>query len=231
MPDESVGVSTYLLTHNPKYWGFDPDELASWVEATAAGHSVLWEWSTGSTRTIQPGDRAFLLRQGAAGRGIFASGTFASTVFTDTHFSREHGIANYAVVLWDTVLDPEDRLPIEDLFRRLPEANWQPRASGAILDPADAEGVWALWGEHVSGVRDRLAAPQVPPRRPNEGQGRRLDAALRKQLEDLAQLRLTRLYESDGWQVEDLRVGNPFDAKATHPDGRVHYLEAKGTTT
>ena len=53
---------------------------------------------------------------------------------------------------------------------------------------------------------------------------------MRKQIEDLAQDRLTAFYEEDGWAVEDLRYGNPFDAKATK-GGEVIYLEAKGTTT
>lgn len=39
-----------------------------------------------------------------------------------------------------------------------------------------------------------------------------------------------KLYEDDGWQVNDLRYGYPFDAKATKGDD-VLYLEAKGTMT
>jgi len=162
---------------------------------------------------------------------LTASGKFTSRVSSGTHFARVNGIANYAHVLWDTVLDPDDRLPVEGLFTSLPGANWQPRASGSHLDAVHARALEAIWSEHVRTVREPPGGQKVPGRRLSEGQGRRLDAQLRGQLEDLAQLRLTQLCEADGWQVEDFRVGNPFDAMATHPDGRVLYLEAKGTTT
>lgn len=224
-PDPASTQGTYLLTNNPAKWELDADELAEWVVATAAGHRVEGRWSTGATtKKISPGDRAFLLRQGVKHRGIFASGTLESNVFPAEHFDGSPRMANYADVLWDTVLDPEDVLPIETLFRELPEGQWEPQASGTQVEPALTERLEELWAEHVAAVR------ATPSAATGEGQGRRVDAKLRKEIEDLAQARLTKIYEDDGWTVEDLRHGNPFDAKATRA-GEVIYLEAKGTVT
>jgi hypothetical protein len=229
-PSGEADPDVFLLTNNPKKWDMDPDLLTDWVVATAAGHPVEGRWSTGgTTKKIVPGDRAFLLRQGVSGRGIFASGTFTSSVFQAEHWDGSGAIANYADVNWDTVIDPDDPLPIEVLLEELTEAQWEPQASGTQVNHAVVPELERLWSAHVASVR---GSQDPTPTRGSvgEGQGRRLDAILRKQIEDLAQDRLTALYDEDGWDVEDLRYGNPFDAKATK-DGEVIYLEAKGTTT
>ncbi|GAB3488268.1 protein NO VEIN domain-containing protein [Flexivirga lutea] len=229
-PSGVADPDAFLLTNNPKKWDMDPDLLADWILATAAGHSVEGRWSTGgTTKKIVPGDRAFLLRQGVPERGIFASGTFTSSVFQAEHWDGSGAIANYADVSWDTVIDPDDPLSIESLLAELPEGQWEPQASGTQVNPAVVAGLERLWSEHVASVGGSQD-PTPPTGSVGERQGRRLDAILRKQIEDLAQDRLTALYESDGWDVEDLRYGNPFDAKATK-GGDVIYLEAEGTTT
>lgn len=230
-PDVSTSTAdTFLLTNNPARWDFDPDELAQWVDAAAAGHSVFSRWSTGgATQKIGCGDRAFLLRQGVGERGIFASGTFDSEVFQDEHWDDSGRLANFADVRWDTVLDPQDALPTETLLAELPEGHWKPQSSGTQVQAALADRLEQLWADHVTVIRD-TAALQRPIGTLSFGQGRRLDAKLRKEIEDLAQQHLTSFYEADGWTVEDLRYGNPFDAKATKAS-EVLYLEAKGTTT
>lgn len=230
-PSLAVQADAFLLTNNPKKWDLDPDLLADWIAATTAGYPVEGRWSTGgTTKKIVPGDRAFLLRQGVLGRGIFASGTFTSAVFQAEHWDGSGAIANYADVSWDTVIDPQDPLPIEVLLEELPEAQWEPQASGTQVNPAVVAEMESRWAAHVAAARNSTPAPTPPKTSVGEGQGRRLDAVLRKQIEDLAQDRLTALYKDDNWEIEDLRQGDPFDAKATKAD-EVIYLEAKGTTT
>lgn len=227
-PDPALSRDTFLFTNNPKKWELDADELAEWVVETAAGHPVEGRWSTGSTtKKISPGDRAFLLRQGVKQRGVFASGTIVSDVFQAEHWDGSGSLANYADIHWDTVLDPEDALPIETLFSELPDGRWEPQASGTQVKPPLTARLEELWAQHVATVR---AVPPASGGAVGTGQGRRLDAKLRKEIEDLAQARLTKIYEDDGWTVDDLRHGNPFDAKATRAD-EVIYLEAKGTVT
>jgi len=230
-PSGAAHPDAFLLTNNPKKWDLDPDLLAEWIVATEAGHPVEGRWSTGgTTKKIVPGHRAFLLRQGVAGRGIFASGAFTSFVFQAEHWDGSGSIANYADVSWDTVIDPDDPLPIEVLLEELPEAQWEPQASGTQVNPIVVPELESLWTAHVASVQGPLSAPNSPTGSVGDGQGRRLDAILRQQIEDFAQNRLTALYKEDDWDVEDLRYGNPFDAKATK-NGEVIYLEAKGTTT
>jgi len=60
------------------------------------------------------------------------------------------------------------------------------------------------------------------------GQGRQLDARLRKIIEDAAQDRLMQQFRDDGWVVTDTRHNRPYDAEAVK-DGKTIYLEAKGT--
>jgi hypothetical protein len=64
----------------------------------------------------------------------------------------------------------------------------------------------------VKSVRSTASAPAAPIRPNSEGQGRRLDAKLHRQIEDPAQARLTAHYEGRGWEVEDRRICNPFNA-------------------
>jgi hypothetical protein len=224
-------TDTFLLTNNPAKWEIDRDLITDWINATNAGHTVEWNWSTGvTTRKIVPGDRAFLLRQGVPVRGVFASGSFVSAVYQAEHWDGSGSIANYADVRWDTVINPDHPLQVETLRQQLPEGLWEPQASGAQVKATVVPDLERLWSAHVASVRGRSGGPLVSSGTLGQGQGRRLDERLRRQIEDLAQERLTTLYQVDGWEVEDLRHGNPFDAKATK-DGEVTYLEAKGTTT
>lgn len=135
-----------------------------------------------TTKKIVPGDRAFLLRQGVLGRGIFASGTFTSSVFQAEHWDGSGAIANYADVSWDTVIDPDDPLPIEALLQRLPQAQWEPQASGTQVNPAVVPELERLWSAHIASVRSSQA-PTPTAGSVGEGQGRRLDTILRKQIE------------------------------------------------
>lgn len=178
----------FLLTNNPKKWDIDTDLLAEWIDATADGHPVEGRWSTGATKKkIVPGDRAFLLRQDVADRGIFASGTFTSSVFQAEHWDGSGRIANYADVLWDTVLDPEEPLPVTELLEQLPDGQWEPQASGTQINPTVVSELEELWAAHVASVRGSPVSALPSAGSVSEGQGRRLDAKLRKQIEDLAQ--------------------------------------------
>lgn len=230
----------FLLTHNPDHWEMDKDLLFEQIDATAHGRRVVARWSTGGRRSaIRAGDRAFLLRQGRGDRGICASGHFTSEVYEDDHWDGTDRLANYADLEWDVVLDPGDVLPTEVLQAELPDAHWTPQGSGSRIPSVILPALEDLWEAHVREVHgmqathDVLIASRAPAQKDtvtSRGQGRRMDARLRRQIEDLAQQRLTDLFVSDGWSVEDMRYGNPFDARATRGDETV-YLEAKGTTT
>ncbi len=176
----------------------------------------------------------FLLQQGTHGRGIIASGHFASEVRQRAHWDGRGGTANYADVYWDVWLYPEERLPIERLFAELPGGHWEPRGSGVSVRPDVAAGLELLWAEHVGVIvsppSPESGKPAMSAKPRGGGQGRQMDVAVRKAVEDYAQDLVMKQWRAEGWRVDDLRRGNPFDAKATK-DSETRYLEVKGTTT
>lgn len=221
-----LGVpDTYLLTWNPGNWHWDDGDLAEAIASTHAGTPAVRRWSTGHNRRIRPGDRVFLLRQGRQGdRGIMAMGTATSVVFPDAHWDGSARSANYVAVDWALVVVPPDGIPLAVLQATFPDQDWEPQSSGISVDPVVAAELARMWAERAAQIRDSGRRPRVP----RGGQDRLLDAARRKRLEDAAQTRLEDHFRAEGWHVEDMRNGNPFDARATL-DGDVLYLEAKGT--
>jgi len=216
-------AKTFLLTWNPDIWPYD--DWQNDYEEISSGGRVPGGWSVGSRRKgIQPGDRAFLLRQGKGARGIVASGWFTSEVYQDRHFNDPGKLANYADVEWDAMVDVDDPLPTADLKEQVTEIKWDfILGSGFPVEETPASTIEDLWDDHVGAVHspDGVTAPG--------GQGRRLGAAERRAIENHAQRLLMDDYIHRGWDVDDRRNGNPFDAVATR-DGEVVYLEAKGTT-
>lgn len=216
-------TATFLLTHNPERWRWDEDEYTEEVLATAAGTIVHGRWATGSrTSGIDAGDRAFMLRQGKAGRGIIGSGTFTSRIFLEEHWAeeREGEIANYALIDWDTLLEATEALPIERLVE-IPGQHWEPQGSGTIVHEAPAKVLERIWAQHLG---------RPTPHRPTPRRGWQLDPKRRKKVEDAAQARLMREYFDRGYFVQDTHTGHPYDATAEKGE-EVIYLEAKGTET
>jgi hypothetical protein len=215
----------FLLTWNPEQWSWLDHGLTDAIAASEAGQIVEEPWSTGSrTGGIQDGDRVFLLRQGAEPRGIVASGIARGPVYQAGHWSGQGGIANYIDVDFDCIIDPDQPLPTGDLKAAIPSHNWRPQGSGTILPSEVLSKVEQMWSAHVDG------SPAKPMGGAGKGQSRLMDAERRKKVEDSAQERLMKHYEDLGWDVEDMHIGNPFDARATK-DGKTLYLEAKGTTS
>lgn len=218
------GRATYLLTHNPAKWPWDPSDRAAAVRDTRSGVLVRGDWSTGKRTHVEPGDRVFLLQQGDGIRGVVASGHLTSRSFVDTHFDDPGRLANYALLEWDTVLDEQEALLTDDLVRLIPSFGWRPQGSGELLPEPAASELESLWASHVK-------RPTPNPRQVlGGGQAWLADPAKRKQAEDHGQRILEDHYRSKGWQVQDTRVRNPYDAIATKP-GMVLYLEAKATQT
>ncbi|GAA4623031.1 hypothetical protein [Cellulomonas oligotrophica] len=212
----------FLLTYDPDRWEWSEGGVLAAAEATAHGRLYKAQWSTGSRSAgITPGDRAFLLRQGAGPRGVVASGVFRSGV-VELPGGERPGERHHALVDWDTVLGAEDVLPLEVLQARVPAGAWTPMESGLQVSPDALVGLEALWAEHRTStvVADRARA----------GRGREPAPARRRAVEDAAWERLVRHFVADGWQVEDTRTTQPYDAVATRgPQAR--YLTATGTQT
>jgi 5-methylcytosine-specific restriction protein A len=68
-------------------------------------------WSCGNTKSIQPGDRIFLLKVGTEPKGIIAAGFATSTPFYERHWSGENKDTLYIDVDFEVLLNP-DQEPI-----------------------------------------------------------------------------------------------------------------------
>ena len=153
----------FLLTWNPERFKMDwEEESAHWLDSSGS-----WRWSTGSRkRGVSPGDRFLLLRQ-VSKRGIVASGVAAGEIFQDDHWEPERDdMANYVDVAWEDTVTVEERLPIEDLKRIAPDAEWTPQGSGTQVPEPDASVVWNAWRSHLDD-----AVPAARGARPAEEVG------------------------------------------------------------
>lgn len=211
-------ANAFLLTWNPQKWDWGSGYSNS-VNQSADGISVPDSWSTGSRKSgIAEGDRLFLLRQGTNARGLIGSATATSAIDQGPHWAGDGREANYIDLEWDTLLEIDQRIPIDDLKRDIPNQDWEPQASGTILAPEVFRELAHYWSDHVG---------REIPDMPRSGFLR--DSALRREIEDEAQDRLMKYYRKRKYKVYDTRYGNPFDAVAERGDETI-YLEAKGTT-
>lgn len=227
--DPTVEESTqraFLLTWNPDRW--DWVDFGQSVLATHERRSVDSSWSTGTRKGgISTGDRVFLLRQGQNDRGIIGCGQAADfsdrasryeeVVYPGPHWDGSGSTANYVDVLWNRLLDTDDLLPLEQLQAQFPSQDWTPQSSGTKIRPELLEQLEVAWSNHVGSSQAS-----------GEGQGRVVDAARRKAIEDAAQDWLMQHYRDEKWIVTDTRYSGPYDAIAKK-DGATLYLEAKGT--
>src|SRR5262245_58474636 len=102
-------MTTYLLTWNPAKWNWADLEQVS--GQTAAGNPFRALWSCGNTRSIQRGDRVFLLKQGQEPRGLMASGwvlsdEVASLPHHDEERARQGQTAFRVEVEFERILNP-----------------------------------------------------------------------------------------------------------------------------
>ncbi|MES2426314.1 MAG: hypothetical protein V4560_05045 [Bacteroidota bacterium] len=136
-------MKAYLFGWNPlKFEWADIDDD---IKILAETGKLEDNWSVISHKSIQPGDRAFIVRVGIEPKGIFASGIIAS----DPYLAFRKGRHYYRItVAIDVLLNP-DKEPILNLdilkTGNLAAQNWTPQASGISIRPElvdELEGVW-----------------------------------------------------------------------------------------
>lgn len=128
--------------------------LAEAVHATAHGEPVPVRWGVSRRRHgVGPGDRFYVLRQGAGRRGLLASGTVTSDTYEDAHWDSTPGrTIRYVDVELDCVVDPADVLPVALLRELCGRTNWSPQSSGTSVHPVDEERLEQLWQQHVAAL-------------------------------------------------------------------------------
>jgi hypothetical protein len=136
-------MKAYLFGWNPIKFRWD--DLDDDIAKLQAGHKLEEDWSVASHKTIQRGDRAYIVRVGVEPKGIFASGIISSKPFLALRKGRTY---HRIVIEFDVLLNP-DKQPILtlDILKtgNLATQTWTPQASGISIRPElvdDLEGVW-----------------------------------------------------------------------------------------
>ncbi len=153
-------LPAFLLTWNPnkEYPWSDLDVDIADLQKYGVFHS---DWSCGNTKKIQPGDRIFMLRLGAADGvyplGIVASGWATSTVYEREHWDHDKYLlgqtANYVKVAFDLILHPEkNHILLQDTLKyKFREQYWSPQNSGTSIKPNIISEVEKLWDTVITG--------------------------------------------------------------------------------
>ena len=136
-------MKAYLFGWNPIKFAWD--DLDEDVKRVSAGEKLEDNWSVVSHKTIQPGDRAYVVRVGQEPKGIFASGYITS----EPYLALRKGRTYYRIAItFDILLNP-DKGPILtlDILKtgNLAAQTWTPQASGISIRPElveELEGVW-----------------------------------------------------------------------------------------
>lgn len=143
-------TKAYLLTWNSLRWPWP--ELGQEAGRVTAGEVITSRWGCGRNKHIQPGDRLFLLKQGAEPRGIFASGTAVSTPFAALHWDDEKAAlgvhSNYVELQFDTLLLPAESILRRDLLKGHPilrQQYWDTQISGTVIKRAVLSELEKLW--------------------------------------------------------------------------------------
>lgn len=144
-------MATYLFAWNPKLWPWP--ELPRLRSRARRRGFVDIDWSSGRTRQIEPGSRAFLIRLGVPPKGVIGSGVTISAPRSALHWREEKAALGTMTNYLDLRLEHLIETPIitfDDLaeppFSRY---RWGIRQSGAYLPETLADALETLWEERL----------------------------------------------------------------------------------
>jgi 5-methylcytosine-specific restriction protein A len=140
-------MATYLFAWNPKLWPW-PDLGALRSRCRRRGF-VQFEWSSGRTKQLEPGSRAFLIRLGVPPKGIIGSGVTVSAPRSAIHWRPEKAALGRTTQYLDLRLETLRDVPaigFDDLARPpFSRYRWGIRQSGAYLPEPLADALEDLW--------------------------------------------------------------------------------------
>jgi 5-methylcytosine-specific restriction protein A len=134
-------MATYLLLWNPDDTGWP--ELPGMAKRAKRGAEVPDTWRVRSSKKYLPGDPVYILKVGPGQRGIMGAGIFTRRL--------DDGLI---ALRYNMLLNPEvdEILAREALAKKVPTAQWYPRASGVCLYD-DATKVKSLWEQHLKDIQ------------------------------------------------------------------------------
>lgn len=148
-------MHTVLLTWNPgplDEHEWTPEE---WEDAMVVpylqGRTVTTRWSVGRhVNDIEPGDTAFMLRQGDWGRGIVARGIIRSHPKAGPHWGKACASTNYVDVEWQEAVPTSLAIDVEELEMLIPEFAWgQVYGSGRQAGAMVGKKLSFAWDKYV----------------------------------------------------------------------------------
>ncbi|MEP7060959.1 MAG: hypothetical protein ABI881_01080 [Betaproteobacteria bacterium] len=159
-------MATFLFAWNPKLWNWP--ELAADRRRLARKGFVDTQWSSGRTKQIEPGSRAFMVRLGVPPKGIIGSGVTLTLPELGPHWREDkHALGiqtRHLDIRWEALFEMPivtfDELSVPPFARY----RWTPRASGMRIPTHVADALEALWERKLAAITsDRVDSP--PPRR------------------------------------------------------------------
>ncbi len=136
-------MKAYLFGWNPTK--FKWETLDDDIKTLTEQGKLTDNWSVASHKSIQPSDRAYIVRLGVEPRGIFASGYISSKPYPAVKKGRSYYRINIDL---DVLLNPKKQpiLTMEMLKNgSLAEQMWAPQASGISIKPQLVDEVETLW--------------------------------------------------------------------------------------
>lgn len=235
-----------LCTWNPgpddsdQYTHEEWDEFVESVDdALEDDNGIRGRWSVGRrVRGIDPGDTAYLLRQGVHGRGIVATGTIRSTPYSAEDWRGDRDSAQYVDIEWTVAVPLDEMLPTETLEERLPEVRWDTiPSSGREVKGTSGNRLHDLWLEHLrmesegededdTGKEGPVVVVVDPTGKPvGAGFG---SAEQNAKVEAAAMRVVIEAYEADGWTHRDVSKDKCGWDVTFSKSGEEHHVEIKG---
>lgn len=144
-------MKTFIFLWNPKRWTWDT--LEQDIEQVDLTGKCSQRWSCGNIKSINPGDRVFLLKLGTEPKGLIAAGFATSTPFRERHWGGENKEALYIDIDFEVLLNPEKEpiLTVEMLRLRtiLQKQNWSPQSSNSVK-PELVDELEAVWFDFLT---------------------------------------------------------------------------------
>jgi hypothetical protein len=165
-------VHTVLLTWNPGPLDDHVWTREQWDDAMVVPHleglTVETTWGVGRhVNNIEPGDSAFMLRQGGRGRGIVARGVIRSRPWQAPHWQKAGETTNLVDVEWHESVPVGHAIDPDELDELVPGFGWRTVYSSGRQVPSSVsprlEELWKeLWDEHVRAGRRTRSGESSP---------------------------------------------------------------------
>lgn len=148
-------MKAYLFGWNPLK--FPWDDLSQDIKKLEQTGIFEDNWSAASHKTIQPGDKAYIVRVGVEPKGIFAAGIISSTPYLAFRKGRHYYRVNIQL---DVILNPDQESILGlDILKtgNLAAQTWTPQASGISIKPELVEELEGVWLDFLATRGDYLA--------------------------------------------------------------------------